>query len=93
MNICLPYITIEPVIDLLSQQGIQDFNSKATEKAGIDTCNHFFKRYIDYSGAIPNMKPDDLRKLKTGMKIELNTMASAKNVYEFAGIKKVAHNV
>lgn len=95
MNLVVPYITIEPVLEKLSAEYM--FTSALTPvksaTAGLND-SAVYKRHVLYSGAAANMKPDDMRRLRRGARIPLmaDDEVLAEVVYEYAGIKKEAGN-
>jgi flagellar motor switch protein FliM len=93
INIAIPYITIEPVIERLSAQYRPDHDIKKTgtvvpEKFSVAV----YKRYISYTGALPGMTLDDLRKMKPGTRINLQPASGAKAFYEYAKKREEVNN-
>ncbi len=93
INLCLPYITLEPVIKkLAAQYRFTSSDSGNGKSISGDISGASYKRYISYSGAVENMTPDDMRKLKRGTRIPLKNEVSAETSFEYAGLKKEGHN-
>jgi flagellar motor switch protein FliM len=93
LNICIPYITFESVIHKLSAGYWTDSEKrKSGDELPVNVRDSVFKRYISYQGVLPNMAPDEVRKLKHGMKIVLNPVEASTAFYEYAGKNREAHN-
>lgn len=93
MNICMPYITLEPVAEKLSVQNrVISYELGQEENLSGIMSKGAYKRSLAYSGALENMLPDDIRNLKSGTEIQLNSGAVVKPSYEYNGIKKEAYN-
>lgn len=86
MNIAIPYITLEPVIERFSAKYMFTAVNSGRESATAARLERAsYKRRVVYSRALANMTPDEIRKLKPGIKIPLEPEADAKVVYEYAG--------
>lgn len=92
MNLCYPYLAIEPVIDRLYSKPDIFTGISTSGNDPVGEINAVFRRYNDYSGAVSGMTPDDIRKLKPGMKIDINRESEANAVYEYNGVKKGVQN-
>lgn len=89
MNICMPFITLESVIERLSAR----FWFTGHEKAGDERVAEgmgraSFREYVLYTGAVDNMTPEEMRRLKPGTRIPLRPGSATGKVYEFAGISR-----
>jgi len=93
MNICIPFITIEPLLERLSPD-YSDLCAGGGTNPGTDKIkdNASFREYSVFTGAVDNMTIDDLRKLKPGMKIPLKEPAGVTKVYKYAGLHREVNN-
>lgn len=95
INIAIPYITVEPVLEKLSAQYMYMYSPVTAGRettASADFSRVLFKRHLEYSGVVNNITLDDLRKLKPGMRIPLGHEIRTKAVYECACRAKGGEN-
>jgi len=93
INICIPYITVESVLHKLPAQYMMNAGAGASgDELPVNVKDVVYRRHICYEGALVNMTPDEVRKLKPGMKIQARPGSAAKAFYEYAGNRKEADN-
>lgn len=93
VNIALPYITLEPLIERLTDTYMHTASNRANETAPVlDIDDSCFKRHVLYSCAAAGMIPADIGNLKPGRRIPLNTEYETEVGYEYTGMKKGGDN-
>lgn len=90
-NLCIPYITLEPVIDRLSAKywftsGGEWSNDEMERR--LDKAEYM--RHIVFRDAVDPMSPEMIRRLKPGTVLPLNDKARAMPRYEFIRTGKEA---
>jgi flagellar motor switch protein FliM len=88
-NLCIPYISIEPVMPKLSARSLfSDLGEKNPVKDAGMLKNAVYQRYTHFEHAFPSMNKEGLQKLKKGSRIPLSVKEmKTRSSYRYKGIK------